>query len=128
MSRLGGILALAVVFLALGGTLTNEVANGLLYSQTPFDSERWRAGDKRQRARMIGDLHDQGILLGKSRAEVIELLGPPDSVSGRTVYYSYTHGDWLGDWLKLPYAGWSYVFWVGFDETSQRANGVGVWD
>lgn len=55
------------------------VIDNARYSPLPFDPERWRTGDPRQRMRMAGDLHR--FLSGKTRAEVEEMLGLPDSAT-----------------------------------------------
>lgn len=55
----------------------------------PFDAERWRRTDKADRGGMACDLLsiNSGILDGKTVAEVIELLGPPDD---RTLSFDYS--------------------------------------
>lgn len=44
-----------------------------------FASEIWKTTDKRTRGRMVYDLQKSRILIGKTRREVIELLGQSDS-------------------------------------------------
>ncbi|MBN1491838.1 MAG: hypothetical protein JXA69_18145 [Phycisphaerae bacterium] len=53
----------------------------------PFDALRWRAGDAMTRRSMVHDLLTHSELIGKSRSEVIKLLGEP-SMKANTVYYS----------------------------------------
>jgi len=67
-------------------------------AETEFDSENWKntAPDWTHdsiRLRMIDDLLDRHQLLGKSRDEIIDLLGEPDD----TDYFSdYEMVWWLG--------------------------------
>ena len=42
-----------------------------------FDSEDWQNGDRRLRGRMVDSLIDDSILIGKSKSEVLTLLGEP---------------------------------------------------
>jgi hypothetical protein len=56
------------------------------HQRAQFDSTRWRECRERDgcydiRSRMTDDLIGRGILLGKSSAEVVALLGPPDAES-----------------------------------------------
>ncbi|MFG0316907.1 MAG: hypothetical protein ACF8XB_06520 [Planctomycetota bacterium JB042] len=68
----------------------------------PFDAEAWRrAADdpyrpRTRRQRMARDLLRTGRLVGLSRAEVIDLLGPPDPVSEYLGRPSWTLGPELG--------------------------------
>jgi hypothetical protein len=115
-------LLLVLVLFAVIGCIAVPVANHILYSPKTFDAENWRAGNPRQRARMVADLRWSGILPGKSRAEVIQLLGPPDRESARTLEYDYIHGSLVGDWLELPFANWREWLWIKFDAGSDRVS------
>lgn len=44
----------------------------------PFDPDQWRAGTARQRVGMARDLSARKVLVGKTRAELVEMLGEPD--------------------------------------------------
>ncbi|MDY3563333.1 hypothetical protein R5W23_004834 [Gemmata sp. JC673] len=44
----------------------------------PFDRDLWRAGNGRHRVGMARYLSDKKLLDGKSRAELVEMLGEPD--------------------------------------------------
>jgi hypothetical protein len=79
-----------------------------------FETERWRAGNRRQRARIVADLQSSKILVGKSRAEVSALLGPPDRDGWSDWSYYYAHGDHL-----MPIWDWVEWVWVEFDESGQ---------
>jgi len=94
------------------------IGNHLLYSRLSFEKEQWRTGDARQRARMVSDLLGSGALVGKSRAEVFALLGPPDREGASLWEYDYSYGDLLGNTLDLPFADWRYTMWIAFDEVA----------
>ncbi len=53
----------------------------------PFSAENWRNTPGTGRYVFWKDLRSRGLLLGLSRQDVIELLGPPDSDQG--VYVTY---------------------------------------
>lgn len=59
------------------------------YAEKPFSAAEWLAGDAVERGRMYGDLFGSRTLDGKSREEIVELLGEPEkkiSVEGREVW------------------------------------------
>ncbi|HEX8734440.1 MAG TPA: hypothetical protein VF721_03905 [Pyrinomonadaceae bacterium] len=59
------------------------------YSERPFSSAEWLTGDTVERGRMYSDLFDSRAVDGKSKEEIVELLGEPEkkiSVEGREVW------------------------------------------
>src|SRR5262245_12700151 len=48
------------------------------YEPLPFDPDSWRAGKARHRVGMARYLADTKLLDGKTRAEVVAMLGEPD--------------------------------------------------
>lgn len=50
-----------------------------LNEPVPFDRELWRTGKARHRVGMAHYLADKKLLDGKTRAELVEMLGEPDS-------------------------------------------------
>ena len=59
------------------------------YSDKPFNSQEWLAGDAIERGRMYSDIYNSRTLEGKSREYVVILLGEPDkkaTVEGREVW------------------------------------------
>jgi hypothetical protein len=78
----------------------------------PFDSERWKAGDVRLRGRMTISLYAQEelIIIGKTQAEVKEILGEPgliyrdpccrDASIGDTYRYDIDFGMISERWLS----------------------------
>ena len=104
------------------------IGNHLLYSRQSFEKARWRTGDTRQRARMVGDLLASEVLQGKSRAEVSALLGPPDR-EGQSVWeYDYIYGNLLDYTLGLPFSGWRYTMRIEFDEAVNLVRAVDTRD
>ncbi len=82
-------LALALIFSAgLGcGGINNPFRD---YSSKPFNSRDWRAGDAIERGRMMRDLYkNRGVVSGKSKEAVAEILGEPDKkseVAGKEIW------------------------------------------
>jgi hypothetical protein len=59
------------------------------YSERPFSSAEWLRGDTVERGRMYSDLFDSRAVDGKSKEEIVELLGEPEkkiAVEGREVW------------------------------------------
>lgn len=59
------------------------------YSEKPFNSAEWLGGDEVERGRMYGDLFSSRAIDGKSKDDVIKLLGEPEkkiTVEGRDVW------------------------------------------
>ena len=110
----GACLLLSLLLLPLGLCLLNPTLNRALYSEKPFDSSAWKAGGVRQRGRMARNLDNSGILLGKTREEVIDMLGLSDADDG-SMTYRYVHGDLLGGMLGLPFAEWGEYVFIAFD-------------
>jgi hypothetical protein len=71
-------------------------------SDLAFDAARWRAGDAYLRGRMAPSLFHGKILQGKTRAEVVELLGPPDEerFGGAMKYEFYLSGSHSLNWKE----------------------------
>jgi len=96
-------LALAVVIAA------TILIGGCGAPQRPFDQELWKSGSPDFRASMVRDLlgypsdaslpelrnvklTKDSILFQKSRDEIVELLGPPDSEDELTKFMTYELG------------------------------------
>lgn len=76
--------------LAIGALLTAACATWI--NNEPFDSAKWKNGNRRDRGKMAYNLCDTKILVGKTPPEVIEQLGHPDYSSDETMkYYIDTH-------------------------------------
>ena len=67
----------------------------------PFNSEAWLKGDRRVRGQMTHSLKDGRILEGKSRPEVIAMLGKPDGEYSEVLIYQVDLGHKFGSspWL-----------------------------
>lgn len=62
-----------------------------------FNSEEWKAANLVDRSNFINDLLISDLLRGKSKIEVIELLGPPDGtwIEDNSIYYNIDMGQGL---------------------------------
>lgn len=75
------------------------------YSDKPFNSEEWLAGDEIERGRMYGDLFLSRKLDGKSREDVVKLLGEPNkkvTVEGREVWLYRIENRFSNDLRNFP--------------------------
>ncbi|MFM9985081.1 MAG: hypothetical protein ACKVOK_07590, partial [Flavobacteriales bacterium] len=50
----------------------------------PFNSAEWKSGDRYLRGRMTGHLRNDSLLIGKSKSEILEMLGPSEDDSDLT--------------------------------------------
>lgn len=50
-------------------------ACGMIINNEKFDSEKWKKGDARIKGKMVYDLQNSKVLIGKNQNEVDEILG-----------------------------------------------------
>ena len=121
--RIVGVTALTVVAVA-------AIWHHIVTRPTPFDAGIWRTGenvhwrDEAPRLRMADGLVERRALLGKTRAEIVEMLGAPTETAK---FSSYGLVYWLGlergfmsidsEWLV-----------VGFDANGRAAEAMIVRD
>ena len=87
-----------------------------------FSSDKWKRGDAVMRGRMWKDLCESGILDGKTRQQVTDLLGEPDEkltgvqdpLYDRTAPYAYTYR--IRRYYTILYAEWPETCYLEFDE------------
>ena len=66
-------------------------------NEIPFDSNQWKSGNQRVRAKMSRDLLEKNILSGKNEGEILDILGSPDEKSpNRFTYFLET--EFMGPW------------------------------
>jgi len=111
-----GLLAASVVGLML---LSSDLES-FIQSINPstFDSMAWRQGNIRARGTMVDDLTDRGRLVGKTREEVLAMLGPPDRDHGELLFYVVDMGQRFG---STP---WTYGLRIYFDPKTGLASSV----
>lgn len=54
-----------------------------------FDSSKWKSGNARDRGRMVYDLQDGKILIGRTEQEVNELLGGKTDIETKIIMDEY---------------------------------------
>lgn len=110
------------------------------FSASQFDARGWKSGNRWSRGAMVQDMIDRNLLIGKSRSEVLDVLGQPDycaapdSSSDSTranAKCSNPRADWFG-YRVVTNARCSY-FWecrmnVNFNTTSYRVEELNVSD
>ncbi|QJW93797.1 hypothetical protein [Frigoriglobus tundricola] len=123
MGRARYAACVAVLALVVGGPIVGVIAECLFYSDRPFQAERWPAGGPRQRMRMVGDLNRSRVLVNRTWAEVVALLGPGDQESpGHLLKYELVRGS------VLDPLGWRERLWVRFDPDTGRVREVAFFD
>jgi outer membrane protein assembly factor BamE (lipoprotein component of BamABCDE complex) len=88
------------------------------YSEKPFNSKEWLAGDRIERGRMKFDIFKKRIPNGKTREQVREIFGDPDikkTVEGKEVWF-YRIDIGIQDGLDL--------FPISFDNKGEGYVGV----
>lgn len=88
------------------------------YEPKPFDSQKWRDGDAQERGTMFVDLFKKRTINGKTKDEVLALLGEPDK---------RTTGDGYEIWnYKVEFAGEkpTQFFPVSFDRNGKATTGA----
>jgi hypothetical protein len=74
------------------------------YTQKPFNSEEWLAGDRIERGRMFADAFKKRICNGKSKEEITKLFGEPDKktdVEGKEVWLYHVDLGFAGSDLNM---------------------------
>ncbi len=82
-----------MLFAGCRGAETFE-GSGTEQVRSAFDSGAWKSGEPGVRGRMVHDLVDGGLLVGKTRSEVKLLLGEPDQEGeGFLAYFVFFGAD-----------------------------------
>ncbi|HVE57638.1 MAG TPA: hypothetical protein VNB22_12465 [Pyrinomonadaceae bacterium] len=91
---------------------------GRSYAPIPFNSQKWRDGDAQIRGTMFVDLFKKRIVNGKTKDDVLMLLGEPDkkSIVNDSEIWQY----------RVEFAGENPVqsFSVTFDKNGKAAMGA----
>jgi hypothetical protein len=98
---------LVPLFAALLGGLTGyavaRVTEGRRWPGLAFASEKWKAAARYERYIFWNDIDRRQLLIGKTREDVVQLLGPPDSEEkGRRLGYVIKGGE--GEFMVFLYA------------------------
>jgi hypothetical protein len=72
---------------AIGLASCDIVGDDMAANPRPFAAEEWRADLGNDRCDMVGDLVGRIKLVGRSRTELEDMLGVPDSSSGGSDFY-----------------------------------------
>jgi len=127
--------ALLAILMAVGAAGVVGIAR--LHSGSTFDARKWKFGGPSSRGAMVQDLIGRAFLAGRSRSEILELLGQPDycgassnSLATAPVNCEDPKVDWFG--YRVVTISRCY-FWecsmnVNFSEDSYRVNEVNVSD
>jgi len=89
-----------------------------------FDSERWKTGNKSVRGSMVKDINDSNMLKGKTKSEVVLILGKPDMEKVDGWVWSY-------EVITIPRCRfiWTCGMEIAFDpQTGKCTGGASVTD
>jgi len=100
------ILSSVCIFLIIIGIIIIGVP---LLKEKDFDGELWIRGDEKVRGKMVRDLIRKKTLDGRTKDEVVDLLGPP-TVSDGVLIYTIEKGH---SFLSFE---WPYALKIYFDE------------
>lgn len=89
----------------------------LLGNNENFDSEKWKKGDIRARGKMVYDLQNSKLLIGKNEQEVNELLEKEDFLSPKTEIYV----------IDTNTVSDNFLF-VNYDEGTQKVSSTRIGD
>ena len=88
-----------------------------------FNKEKWKAGDARERANMVDDLLRNHKLRGKSRSEILELLGEPRDSGNKW----FSNNEWFSYVLDYGYIT-KFRLYITFDSVQHRVNSFDIND
>lgn len=118
MNRLQTILTLILTLTMLScGTNIQSDKNDL-----EFDSKKWKSGDMRTKGKMTDNLVNDSLLIGKTKGEVLNMLGEPDQQTESRFHYIFDPGI---EYMSEP---WTYWLSVDIDTTSGKVDEVWIAD
>ena len=109
-------LLLALVILSCE-TKTQSYKNDI-----PFNIEKWKAGNLRAKGKMTDNLLADSILIGKTKSEVLKMLGEPDQQTSSRIYYTVDPG------IKYMNGAWTYWLSIDFDTITGKVKEVRLAD
>ena len=77
------LLVICLILISCTDSKPNDIA---------FNSNAWKGGNARLRGQMYHDLRERKVLIGMSRGQVIEILGPADHDERKFVAYEVDNG------------------------------------
>jgi len=82
-----------------------------------FDSQQWKSGNQIERGNMSTDLVESKILIGKTKVEILNILGQPEDSSKTNFHYVVDFG------YMTP-----FHLDIHFDQTNEKANKITLAD
>ena len=87
-----------------------------------FDGKKWKTGDFRTKGKMTDNILNDSLLIGKTKAEILEMLGDPDQYNERIFHYAVDSG------VKYMNEPWIYWLSVDFDTINDTVRDVWLAD
>ena len=116
------IIILSLAILVISCKNINDTKDNKQNVRMKFNSESWKKGDFKLRGKMSNDLVDSEILIGKTKDEVIELLGKFDGELSDMIFYKIDVGIIFGS------GKWLYMLMIYFDESNNLVSEVVIGD
>ncbi len=101
-----------------------SLACGVVVNNERFDSAKWKNGDGRARGKMVYDLQNSKILIGKTKQEAADMLYKPEKA--KEFNEDLTKNDWHFSVDTNTF--WDILFTVIFDEKTQRVKSTNIKD
>jgi len=111
-------------FFALSMVFVFLLACGVVVNNEKFDSAKWKNGDERTRGRMIYDLQNSKVLIGKTKREVAEMLYESERIKEFSEDLSKNAWHFGTDTNTF----WDLYFAVYFDEKTERVVSTNISD
>lgn len=106
--KIAACAALAILVLLLGTAYLS--VSDPFFRRKVFVSDVWRTSNERGRGQMVNDLVESRFMVGKTKKELLTVLGNPDTVSDNNVSYTVDIGHRFG------FSPWYYSVTIIFDE------------
>ncbi len=106
------VAALAAILGGLLGFGVARIADSRRWPDVVFTSEKWKALAQDERYVLWNDIDRRRLLIGKTREDVVQMLGKPDSPGGERDRFSYVIKGPRGEYTLIHV----YFLEVYFDE------------
>jgi hypothetical protein len=101
-----------------------SLACGVVVNNAKFESAKWKNGDERARGKMVYDLQNSKILIGKTKREVAEMLYESERMKEFSEDLSKNAWHFSTDTNTF----WDLYFAVYFDEKTERVVSTNISD
>ena len=108
--KLSRVLYASLAILAALAVLVYLSVRDPMFDQKAFDTVAWKSGNTRARGEMVYDLEASGILVGKTRQDIVGILGPASRTSEFSLEYTVDVGN------RMFFETWMYTLNLQLDD------------